>query len=123
MNLHFYELHEGPTDLLTDALLVSERAYSGAEFAALVQVARKAVLDTFEEDTLIEAVASWNGRTGSPTSVTRSFAASMSVGVRDEDTFLVEPRANSAALSSSSTDPDWNHRLREQDLDRPRLGR
>ena len=57
MKLHFYELHEGATDLLTDALLVSERAYSREEFADLVRAARKAVFETFEEDTLVEAVA------------------------------------------------------------------
>ena len=57
MSLHFYEIHEGRTDLLTDALLVSERALSGEEFARLVRAARDAVVDTFEEDTLVEAVA------------------------------------------------------------------
>ena len=94
MNLHFYELHEGPSDLLTDALLVSERAYSGAEFAALVRVARDAVLETFEEDTLVEAIARELERTHGFTYIgDEKLAASMSVGMRDEDTFVVEPSA------------------------------
>jgi len=92
MNLHFYELHEGPTDLLTNALLVSERAYSGTEFDALVREARAAVLETFEEDTLVEAVARELERTHGFTYIgDEKLAASMSVAVRDEDTFLVEP--------------------------------
>ena len=92
MNLHFYELHEGATDLLTNALLVSERVYSGAEFDTLVRAARAAVIDTFEEDTLVEAVARELERTHEFTYIgDEKLATSMSIGVRDEDTFLVEP--------------------------------
>jgi hypothetical protein len=91
MALHFYELHEGATDLLTNALLVSERAYGAEEFAALVRAARSAVLDTFEEYTLVEAVARELERTHDFTYIgDERLAASMSVGVRDEDNFLVD---------------------------------
>jgi hypothetical protein len=91
MSLHFYELHEGASDLLTNALLVSERAYSGEEFAALVRAARVAVLETFEEDTLVEAVARELERSQGFTYIgDEKLAASMSVGASDEDTFLVD---------------------------------
>ena len=71
--LYFYELHEGATDLLTDALLVSEREHSPEAFAELVELARTAVIDTYEEDTLVEAIARELERTtASPTSATRS---------------------------------------------------
>jgi peptide subunit release factor 1 (eRF1) len=91
MSLHFYELHEGASDLLTNALLVSERAYSGEEFAALVRAARAAVLETFEEDTLVEAVARELERNQGFTYIgDEKLAASMSVGASDEDTFLVD---------------------------------
>jgi len=91
MSLHFYEIHEGRTDLLTDALLVSERALSGEEFARLVRAARDAVIDTFEEDTLVEAVARELERTHGFTYIgDEKLDASMAVGVRDEDTFLVD---------------------------------
>jgi hypothetical protein len=91
MSLHFYELHEGATDLLTDALLISERAYSGAEFAALVRAARSAVIETFEEATLVEAVARELERSHGFTYIDdEKLSASMSVGMGDEDTFLVE---------------------------------
>jgi hypothetical protein len=55
--LYFYELHEGATDLMSDALLVSERELPPDAFAEVVERARAAVLDTYEEDTLVEAVA------------------------------------------------------------------
>ena len=91
MQLYFYELHEGPTDLMTDALLVSERDHTAAQFAGMVDVARKAVLETFEEDTLVEAIARELERSHGFTYISdEKLRASMSVGMEDEDNYLVE---------------------------------
>jgi hypothetical protein len=91
MPLHFYELHEGATDLMTDALLVSEQRHEPEEFVALVQAARRRVLDTFEEDTLVEAVARELERSAGFTYIAdEKLVASMSVGMEDADTYLVE---------------------------------
>ncbi len=92
MQLFFYELHEGATDLMTDALLVSERDHTPAQFASIVETARKAVLETFEEDTLVEAIARELERSHGFTYIAdEKLRASMSVGVEDEDTYVVEP--------------------------------
>ena len=91
MPLFFYELHEGATDLMTDALLVSERDHTPAQFAQMVEAARKAVLETFEEDTLVEAIARELERSHGFTYVDDTkLRASMSVGMEAEDTYLVE---------------------------------
>ena len=91
MPLYFYELHEGPTDLMTDALLVSERDHTPAQFAELVQAARLAVVETYEEDTIVEAVARELERSHGFTYISdEKLRASMSVGVEDIDTYLVE---------------------------------
>jgi hypothetical protein len=91
MQLFFYELHEGPTDLMTDALLVSDRDHTPAQFARVVEVARKAVIDTFEEDTLVEAIARELERSHGFTYIgDEKLRASMSVGMADEDNYLVE---------------------------------
>ena len=91
MQLFFYELHEGPTDLMTDALLVSDRDHTPAQFARVVEVARKAVIDTFEEDTLIEAIGRELERSHGFTYISdEKLRASMSVGMEDEDNYLVE---------------------------------
>lgn len=91
MQLFFYELHEGPTDLMTDAVLVSDRDHTPAQFAGMVEVARKAVIDTFEEDTLVEAIARELDRSHGFTYIgDEKLRASMSVGMEDEDNFLVE---------------------------------
>ena len=91
MQLFFYELHEGATDLMTDALLVSERDHTPAQFASMVESARRAVLDTFEEDTLVEAIAIELERSHGFTYISdQKLRASMSVGMEEEDTYLVE---------------------------------
>lgn len=91
MQLFFYELHEGPTDLMTDAVLVSDRDHTPAQFAGMVEVARKAVIDTFEEDTLVEAIARELDRSHGFTYISdERLHASMSVGMEDEDNYLVE---------------------------------
>jgi hypothetical protein len=91
MQVHFYELHEGATDLMTDAILVSERDLTPAQFAETVMAARAAILDTYEEDTLVEAIARELERSHGFMYVgDEKLRASMSVGVEDEDTYLVE---------------------------------
>ena len=91
MSLYFYELHEGPTDLMTDALLVSERDHTPAQFAEMVQAARRAIVDTYEDDTIVEAVARELERSHGFTYISdEKLRASMSVGAEEEDTFLVE---------------------------------
>jgi hypothetical protein len=54
---YFYELHESDTELFADVLLAHETEYDEAEFLELVLEARKTVIDSFEADSLIEAVA------------------------------------------------------------------
>jgi len=87
----FYELHEGATDLMTDALLISERDHTPAQFASMVSAARAAVIETFEEDTLVEAIARELERSHGFTYISdEKLHASMSVGMADEDNYLVE---------------------------------
>lgn len=91
MRLYFYELHEGATDLMSDALLVSEREHSPEAFAGVVEQARRAVIETYEEDTLVEAVARELERNHGFTYIgDEKLTASMSVGADAEDTFLVD---------------------------------
>ena len=76
---------------MTDALLVSGRDHTPAEFAQVVETARKAILETYEEDTLVEAIARELERSHGFTYIgDDKLRASMSVGVEDVDTYLVE---------------------------------
>jgi hypothetical protein len=56
--LYFYELHEGDEEIFTDLLLVHDDQFEPEDFFELVQAVRTQVQDSFEDDTLIEAIAS-----------------------------------------------------------------
>jgi hypothetical protein len=53
----FYELHEGDDEVFSDLLVVSESEWEPQEFLDLVQRIRHDVQDSYEQDTLIEAIA------------------------------------------------------------------
>jgi hypothetical protein len=55
--LYFYELHEGDDDIFSDLLLVHDEQFAPEDFFELVQSVRRRVQATFEDDTLIEAIA------------------------------------------------------------------
>jgi hypothetical protein len=55
--LYFYELHEGDDDVFSDLLLVRDEEMEPEDFFELVQSIRHNLQDTFEQDTLIEAIA------------------------------------------------------------------
>jgi hypothetical protein len=55
--VYFYELHEGDEEVFSDVLLATENEIDADEFFELVQSVRRSVQDTYEDDTLIEAIA------------------------------------------------------------------
>ena len=55
--MHFYELHEGDDDVFADLLLVREEELEPEEFFDVVQSIRRRVVDSFERDTLVQAIA------------------------------------------------------------------
>jgi hypothetical protein len=55
--VYFYELHEGDDDLFSDVLLARETEMDPDVFFDIVQTIRRRVQDSFDQDTLIEAIA------------------------------------------------------------------
>jgi hypothetical protein len=55
--VYFYELHEGDDEIYSDVLLVRDTEMDPDEFFELVQSIRRRVQDSYEDDTLIEAIA------------------------------------------------------------------
>jgi hypothetical protein len=89
--LYFYELHEGDADVFSDVLLVSDSEYDPEEFFELVQDVRRKVLDRFEHDTLIEAIAVELERHHGFVQVTDDrLVAAVNVSRDDDDNFLAE---------------------------------
>lgn len=55
--MYFYELHEGDEEIFMDLVLVHEEQLDPEDFFELVQAVREQVQASFEDDTLIEAIA------------------------------------------------------------------
>ncbi|MEO7663578.1 MAG: hypothetical protein ABIV26_00500 [Candidatus Limnocylindrales bacterium] len=57
MNVHFYELHEGDGDVFFDVLLFREEEMDPDEFFTVVNSIRRRIVESFDADTLVEAIA------------------------------------------------------------------
>jgi hypothetical protein len=57
VNVFFYELHEGDSEVYSDVLVVSESEWEPQEFFELVQSIRRRIQDHYSHDTLVEAIA------------------------------------------------------------------
>jgi hypothetical protein len=55
--VYFYELHEGDDEFFSDVLLGRETEMEADVFFDIVQTVRRRVQDSFDQDTLIEAIA------------------------------------------------------------------
>ncbi len=55
--MHFYELHEGDDDVFADLLLAREEEMEPEDFFDLVQSIRRRILDSYEANTLVQAIA------------------------------------------------------------------
>jgi hypothetical protein len=99
--LFFYELHESDTDLFAEVLLAHETEYDEAEFLELVLESRSRVLESFTEDSLVEAVAAdLAARAGFLVLDDSQLRVAVNVSAQDEGTFVSELQVTSAAAAS-----------------------
>ena len=111
--LFFYELHESDTDLFADVLLAHETEYDEAEFLELVLEARTRVLDSFTEDSLVEAVgADLAARAGFLVIDDTQLRVAVNVSAQDDGTFVSDLQVTSKASSSA---PDYRTLLVDVD--------
>ena len=89
--MYFYELHEGDDEIFSDLLLVHDDLIEPEDFFELVQSIRTRIQDSFEEDTLIEAIARELERDHGFTFVDDSrLTASVHVSTDDDENQLIE---------------------------------
>jgi hypothetical protein len=89
--MHFYELHEGDDDVFSDILLAREEEIEPEEFFELVQSIRHRINDSFEHDTLIEAVADELERLHGFIAITDDrLTAAVNVSRNEDDNFLAD---------------------------------
>ena len=87
--MYFYELHESDDEVFSDALLAHDTEFDEEEFLELVLEARREVIDTFEEDTLVEAVAhELQRRHGFLHIDDAQLRAAVNVSANEADTFI-----------------------------------
>jgi hypothetical protein len=87
----FYELHEGDEEIFSDVLLFRDTEMEPEEFFELVQSIRRRIQDSYEDDTLIEAIAVELERDHGFIFVTDDrLAAAVNVSVEEADNFLAE---------------------------------
>jgi hypothetical protein len=110
--MYFYELHEGEGDVFSDLLLVHEERFEPEEFLELVRAATRKVRDSYDENTLIEAVARVLEEEQGFTTVTdERLTASVLVSLNEEETQLT-------AIDTADKGPDWGDEdIDENDID------
>ena len=105
--MYFYELHEGDDDLFSDLLLAREEEMDPELFFETVQSIRRRVQDSFEQDTLIEAIADILGREHGFIVVSDDrLSAAVNVSRLDDDNFLAELESGDGSLGDPEADGD-----------------
>ena len=93
--MFFYELHEGDDEVYSDVLVVSESEWEPQEFFELVQRIRHDVQHSYEQDTLVEAIAMVMERDYGFVYVSDDrLAAAVNVSTQEGDNFLAELEAD-----------------------------
>jgi hypothetical protein len=94
-HVFFYELHEGDDEVYSDVLVVSESEWEPQEFFDLVQRIRHDVQDGYEQESLIEAIATVLEREYGFIFVSDDrLGAAVNVSKQEEDNFLAELEAD-----------------------------
>ena len=100
--MHFYEIHEGDEDIGAAVLLAHEELMEPFEFFELVKKAKALVADSYEEDSLAEAIANELQRSAGFTHVTDNLlVASVNVDEKEENTYLLTEEGDTRTLFMS----------------------
>ena len=114
--MYFYELHEGDDDIFSDLLLARETEMEPDVFFDIVQTIRRRVQDTFEHDTLIEAIAEELERDFEFIAITdERLAAAVNVSQNEADNFLADLEAPDEDDDEDEDDDDED----EDEEDKP----
>jgi hypothetical protein len=113
--MHFYELHEGDNDTFADLLLAREDEMEPEEFFEVVQSIRRRIQDSYEAETLIEAIAEELERDYDFVAVTDDrLTAAINVSKDEEENFLAD-------LEAPETEPDYVSILADLEAGESRL--
>lgn len=105
--MFFYELHEGDDEVYSDVLVVSESEWEPQEFFDLVQRIRVDLQHGYEQETLIEAIATVLERDHGFVFVSDDrLVAAVNVSTQDDDNFLADLDAGYDDDEDDDLEPD-----------------
>lgn len=102
--VYFYELSEADDEILANLLLAHDAEYDEAEFLELVLEARQAVLTSFEEELLIDAIANELERKQGFVHVEANLRAAVRVSVEEDENVVVPVDERAAAMPTEEED-------------------
>jgi hypothetical protein len=116
--LYFYELHEGDEEVFSDVLLARDDEMDADDFFDLVQSIRRRIQDSYEDDTLIEAIAAELQREHDFTYVSdERLTATVNVSTVDEENILVAIDSDDDGMPDDGRDADYRAIIAEFDPD------
>jgi hypothetical protein len=102
--VYFYELSESDDEIFANLLLAHDAEYDEQEFLELVLEAREEVLKSFEQDSLIEAVAAELERRHGFVHIEASLRAAVRVSVEEGQTAVTAVDERAASVPAEADD-------------------
>jgi len=116
--LYFYELHEGDEEVFSDVLLARDDEMDADDFFDLVQSIRRRIQDSYEDDTLIEAIAAELQREHEFTFISdERLTATVNVSTVEEENILVTIDRDDDGMPDDGRDADYRAIIAEFDPD------
>ncbi len=102
--MYFYELTESDDEIFANILLAHDAEYDEQEFLDLALEAREAVIKSFEEESLIEAIAAELERRHGFVEVETNLRASVRVSSEEGETVVTPVDERAAAVLGEEDD-------------------
>jgi hypothetical protein len=116
--VYFYELHEGDDEVFSDVLLALDDEMDPDDFFELVQSIRRRIQDSYEDDTLITAIAVVLEREHGFTFISDDrIAAAVNVSPEESENFLVLAEADDDEMPEDARAADYRAVIAEFDPD------
>ena len=96
--MYFYELSESDDEIFANLLLAHDSEYDEDEFLEMVVEARAAVLATFENESLIDAIATELERRHGFVHVEANLRAAVRVSAEEDETAVIPVDERAAAM-------------------------
>lgn len=96
--MYFYELHEADDEIFANIFLAHDAEYDEREFFDIVLEAQEAIGKTFEEESLIEAIAAQLERKHGFTQVEANLRAAVRVSAEEGETAITAVDERQAAI-------------------------